>query len=280
MNTPEPLAAPATAPTDPAPGLGGEDAPLRVLLVDDDPDHAALAARRLARSSLARFEVEHAASAAEARARRAGAAWPDALVLDYRLAETDGLTLLGELRAAGTTAPALLLTGQGSEAVAAAALEARADFYLSKQEGLTGDALARAVVGMVDRHRLAASLDRAAAEAARLEGIRLTAVHLADVINNRLAELVGFIELLRLSHALPSELVAMAEMARAAARAISDAIGELHGVTRVETRPTPVGAALDPARSGPGVGPAGRRHSAAERTDGGHPLPVPIPSSR
>jgi len=57
---------------------------------------------------------------------------PDLLVLDLRMPDTDGLTLLRSLRAEGIDTPALVLTMSDSEHDLAAALRAGARGYLLK----------------------------------------------------------------------------------------------------------------------------------------------------
>ncbi|MBK6862774.1 MAG: response regulator [Ideonella sp.] len=57
---------------------------------------------------------------------------PDLLVLDLRMPETDGLTLLRQVRAEGCDTPAVILTMSDSEADLAAALRAGVRGYLLK----------------------------------------------------------------------------------------------------------------------------------------------------
>lgn len=57
---------------------------------------------------------------------------PDLLVLDLRLAETDGLSLLRQVRAEGCETPVLILTMSASEEDLAAALRAGVQGYLLK----------------------------------------------------------------------------------------------------------------------------------------------------
>src|SRR5262249_13626827 len=128
-------------------GSPGSDPWVRVLLVEDNDDHASLIARALDRARSARFVVERAATAAEALARVADGPW-DALVLDHRLGDTGGLVLLERLREAGPDAPTLLLVSGGSEALAIRARGAHVDDYMPKQEALRDDVLARAVCDM------------------------------------------------------------------------------------------------------------------------------------
>lgn len=144
---------------------------IRVLLVEDDDDHAELALDALHGSRGGQLTAERVASGDEALARIA-AGGLDALVLDYRLGDTDGVTLLSKLRAAGTSIPALLLTSHGSEQLAVLALRARADDYLPKAEGLRGDELARAVLAMLERRRaLVQHLESVNSELQRLSSL-------------------------------------------------------------------------------------------------------------
>jgi two-component system, OmpR family, response regulator len=68
------------------------------------------------------------------RGARAEAAWHeyDAIVLDRRLPDGDGLELCRELRAAGASAPILMLTALDATAEIVSGLEAGADDYLTK----------------------------------------------------------------------------------------------------------------------------------------------------
>lgn len=69
---------------------------------------------------------------AEAAARALANGEFDAIVLDLRLPDRDGLDLLRELRAAGNATPVLILTARGALDERVAGLDSGADDYLAK----------------------------------------------------------------------------------------------------------------------------------------------------
>src|SRR5512133_3311246 len=58
----------------------------------------------------------------------------DILFLDYKLAETTGLDILGQMGQAGITIPTVMMTGEGNENIAARAIQSGALDYLVKGE--------------------------------------------------------------------------------------------------------------------------------------------------
>jgi len=72
------------------------------------------------------------AGSAEAAARAVADGEFDAIVLDLRLPDRDGLELLRELRAAGNATPVLILTARGALDERVAGLDSGADDYLAK----------------------------------------------------------------------------------------------------------------------------------------------------
>ena len=152
----------SSSPQGPVPPSGGT---LRVLLVEDNDDHAELLVEALERSTAARFSVQRVATSKDALESAAPGAF-SALLLDYQLGDIDGVELLERIHAGGTDTPAIVLTSHGSEMLAARALRAQADDYLAKTEALADEALARAVLRVVERRRLAQQLTRVREEAA------------------------------------------------------------------------------------------------------------------
>jgi two-component system KDP operon response regulator KdpE len=122
-------------------------APLRILVVDDEP-----AIRRFLRTSLTAqgyqiFEAETAKAALEAMRRNA----PDVLVLDLGLPDRDGFEVIQELRGAGSALPIIVLSSRSDEAGKVRALDLGADDYVTKPFGVD-ELLARVRAAL--RHRL------------------------------------------------------------------------------------------------------------------------------
>ncbi len=84
---------------------------------------------------------------------------------------------------------------------------------------------------------------------ARLEGVRLAARSTAHLVNNQLAETVGYLDLLRQRRRLPVDVAATIDRSLLSIEAATHQITRLQQVVRVETWETPVGPALDLDRS-------------------------------
>ena len=121
-------------------------AAVRVLVVDDEPGFADVAASLL-ESRDDRFEATPVESAAAALDALSDSAF-DCVVSDYKMPETDGVELLETVRERHGDLPFVLFTGEGSEAVASEAVSAGVDEYLRK--GAASDQYTR----------LAAAIDR------------------------------------------------------------------------------------------------------------------------
>ena len=76
----------------------------------------------------------------------------DCVLLDYRLPDGDGLSLVQEVRAAGSKVPLVVLTGQGDEQLAVELMKSGASDYLSKSK-LSSETLSRSVRNAVRIYR-------------------------------------------------------------------------------------------------------------------------------
>ena len=114
------------------------DAPLRVLVIDDD-EVDRMMVRRALNSADRTIQIEESEDAATAL-KSLKAATFDCVILDYRLPGTDGLALLKQIRALDITVPVIMMTGQGDERLAVEIMKAGATDYLSKS-GISSDNL-------------------------------------------------------------------------------------------------------------------------------------------
>ncbi|HEV8236112.1 MAG TPA: response regulator, partial [Gemmatimonadaceae bacterium] len=123
--------------------------PLRLLVVDDVPEHARMVEDLIRTSdSWAAADVRIAVNY-DAALRMLVEERFDVAFFDYWLGRRDGLSLLREIRQKGIETPVVVLTSRGAEEVAVEAMKAGAADYLGKA-GLTVEALERAI-----RHALA-----------------------------------------------------------------------------------------------------------------------------
>lgn len=125
-----------------------------VLLVDDSAADREFYRRHLQRDS------EYSYTILEAELGHQGLAlWhqhqPDLVLLDYRLSDLDGLEFLAQMSAANPFPyfPVIVVTGQGSEAIAVQAIKAGAQDYLVKEQ-ITPESLQRAITHTLESVQL------------------------------------------------------------------------------------------------------------------------------
>jgi two-component system OmpR family response regulator len=106
----------------------GKFVPMKLLLVEDDPEAAAYLKRAL---SEAGHTVDAAASGRDGLMLAASEPY-DVIVLDRLLPEIDGVAILRTIRASGVKTPVLLLTALGGIDDRVEGLEAGGDDYLVK----------------------------------------------------------------------------------------------------------------------------------------------------
>jgi len=121
----------------------------KILLIEDDEDDYVLVRDMLSESTSSRFDLdwlETFDSGLEAVCR----AEHDAVLLDYRLGDRNGLELLREALNRGCDVAVILLTGQGGYEVDIEAMRAGAADYLVKGE-ITADTLERTIRYSIER---------------------------------------------------------------------------------------------------------------------------------
>ncbi len=125
---------------------------MRILYVEDNPLDVELTQRELSRAIPAldlQVRTTLAAGAAELHA----ATGYDVVLTDLRLPDGSGLDIVNQVRARRLNCAVVVLTGQGDEEIAVAAIKAGADDYVAKREGYSRR-LPQLVLAAIDRFRL------------------------------------------------------------------------------------------------------------------------------
>ncbi|HYG65000.1 MAG TPA: response regulator, partial [Thermoanaerobaculia bacterium] len=137
--------------------------PLLILIVDDSLEDREVYRRLLLQDRDHEYRFQEAESGEEGLEAAAMEA-PDCILLDYRLPDVDGLEFLE--RVGGEAVPVIVLTGQGSEAVAVEAMKNGAQDYLLKGS-VTREGLQRAIHNAVEKVALRREVEARTAELAR-----------------------------------------------------------------------------------------------------------------
>ena len=121
-------------------------APLRVLIIDDEPPIRKLLRMGLTAQGYQVLEAPNGKAALELIAQG-----PDLVILDLGLPDVQGFDLLRTIRARNEQVPIVVLSSRGDEAAKVAALDLGADDYVTKPFG-TEELLARMRAAL--RHQL------------------------------------------------------------------------------------------------------------------------------
>ena len=121
-------------------------APLKVLVVDDEPPIRKLLRMGLETQGYRTMDASNAKTALELMSDK-----PDLVILDLGLPDMQGLELLRQIRAAREDLPVVVLSSRGDEVAKVAALDQGADDYVTKPFGME-ELLARIRAAL--RHQL------------------------------------------------------------------------------------------------------------------------------
>ena len=108
-------------------------AALQLLLVEDNPDHAALARNAIVKSKQQMYQVDVSGSAEEAMGRLKDGHF-HMVVSDFHLTGKTGLELLGWLNHQEIDLPFIMVTGEGDEKTAVKAMQDGAYNYIVKDD--------------------------------------------------------------------------------------------------------------------------------------------------
>ena len=111
-------------------GIPKEDRCKRVLIVEDNPDHAELMKRAIHKHNNT-FEIESTAFAKECLSMLDKKEYK-VILLDYTLPMTNGLEVLKKINERGYPIPVIMVTGQGDERIAVKAMKMGTYDYITK----------------------------------------------------------------------------------------------------------------------------------------------------
>ena len=197
------------------------------LLVEDNSSHAELIADEL-ESALPGWTLDQAPTLAEARRRMATRSY-DLFVFDFRLPDGDGIELLREVRGLGVVTPTIFVTTASSAKLAVDAMKLGADDYIVKEEGYLA-VLPFLVQEVLKRRRLAderRQLEDRLQRAERAATLGYLASGLAHHINNPLATIRTFLQLLPTNIDDPEFRTKYLEMALAESERIRDLVKDI-----------------------------------------------------
>ena len=223
-------------PSEPAPW---PPPPLRVLLVEDEQDHADLIRRHLGRSRAKGPAVAAGAPRPARRARWSGSArgGVDALLLDLVLPDSRLVATLEAVLDARPELPVVVLTSLDDLDFAAEAVQRGAQDYLVKSE-ITGEILLRSIRYAIERKAVQRQLRAYAAQLERRnEELRRFAHLMAHEVRNPLNVVSLSLTLARRAAGNPELLAEAIGQAEGSVRGLGELVGELLRFADAEADP-------------------------------------------
>ncbi len=204
-----------------------------VLLVEDNQSHIELITDELD-AALPGWTIDVAPTLAEARRRISDRVY-DLFLLDFRLPDGDGIEMLREIRSRQADTPILFVTTASSTKLAVDAMKLGADDYIVKEEGYLS-MLPHLINEVLHRRRLAQerqTLEERLARAERAATLGYLASGLAHHINNPLATIRTFLQLLPTHYEDAEFRTRYLEMALAESERIRDLVRDIMRATTV-----------------------------------------------
>ena len=202
--------------------------PHKILIVDDQPVNVQLLMRKLEREGFAPEGVYSGQEALDSVAR----AHPDLILLDVMMPDMDGIEVCARLQnnEATRNIPVIFVTARGAREHKIEGLSAGAVDYITKPVDLDEMvARVRTQLRVVDLQRRLSESRRAATLGAMTQGI-------AHNLNNMLAIILGYVDLIKLHHNKPENVSNHAAGIEKAVKRIAGVIKQLNALV-IRTRP-------------------------------------------
>ncbi len=211
-----------------------------ILIVDDDDGLRRLVCRRLQKVG---YAVADAVNGAGALTKIAGK-MPALLLLDQKLPDMTGRSVIEKLMESGNDIPFIIMTGQGDERLAVDMMKFGARDYLVKDtdflDHLPGviDRVLRAIATekrLAESEREKERLQQQLIQAQKLESVGRLAGGVAHDFNNMLGVIIGFAELAQQKISDQDKLLDYLEQIRRAAGRSADLTRQLLAFARKQT---------------------------------------------
>jgi len=125
---------------------------MKILIIDDSEDDRLMYRRALQKDTRTVYDILEAADGTEGLSHLQGSA-PECILLDYSLPGHNGIEVLKRIREQHTFAPVVMMTGQGSEAIAVQAIHEGAQNYIPKSI-ITPETLQHAVYAAIEHCKM------------------------------------------------------------------------------------------------------------------------------
>jgi CheY-like chemotaxis protein len=222
--------------------------PAKILVVDDQPVNVQLLKKKLERESMAVTTAESGQEALDLVRRDP----PDLILLDIMMPDMDGFEVCQRLQADPATRaiPVIFVTARGTKESKLEGLATGAVDYITKPVDLD-EMLARVQTQLrvlaINREKL--DLEQRLAESRHAATIGSVSQGIAHNLNNLLAVVLGYIDLIRLQSAKPELVKSNAANVENAIKRIADVIKQLN-LLAIETRPPTIEVPLDKLLAG------------------------------
>ncbi|MDF9826956.1 two-component system sensor histidine kinase/response regulator [Ereboglobus sp. PH5-5] len=207
----------------------------KILVVDDQPVNVQLLKRKLEREGLQVATAHSGQEALDVVAR----ARPSLILLDVMMPDMDGIEVCRRLQAAeGTRAiPVIFVTARGAREHKIEGLSMGAVDYITKPVDLDEMvARVRTQLRLISINREMADLQKRLAEARRAALIGAVTQGIAHNLNNMLAVVLGYVDLMKLQYNKPELVKGNAANVESAVKRIAGVIKQLNQLV-VRTRP-------------------------------------------